>query len=184
MVERSVTDDVVAAAQRGDGAAFRTIYEVLAPAVLGYLRTKGVADPEGVTHDVFLGVLPRLAALSGGAAGLRKLVFSVAHARMVDEHRARARQPGHLPYEPDTDARVVGSAEDAAAESLGTRRVLEVLDQLPADQREVLVLRVVADLSIDQVAEIMGRSAGAVKQLQRRGLLAVRQVLMQRGVTL
>lgn len=188
MAERAITDDVVAAVRRGDGAAFRTVYDELAPAVLGYLRAKGVADPEGVTHDVFLGVLPRLSGLTGGAAGLRKLVFSVAHARMVDEHRARSRRPGELPYDPDADARAVGSAEDAASETLATRRVLDVLDRLPDDQREVLTLRVVADLSIDQIAEIMGRSSGAVKQLQRRGLIAVREVLAvtpgEREVTL
>jgi RNA polymerase sigma-70 factor (ECF subfamily) len=48
----------------------------------------------------------------------------------------------------------------------------------------VLILRVVADLSIDQIAEVMGRSSGAVKQLQRRGLIAVRQALAERRVSL
>src|SRR6478672_10167211 len=82
---RAITDGVVRAAQDGEAAAFRVIYEELAPLVLGYLTAKGVADPEAVTGDVFLAALPRLRELSGGAAGLRTFVMSVAHARMVDD---------------------------------------------------------------------------------------------------
>ena len=88
-----ITDGVVRAAQAGEAAAFRVIYEELAPVVLGYLTAKGVADPEAVTSDVFLAALPRLRELSGGAAGLRTFVMSVAHARMVDDARRRRRQP-------------------------------------------------------------------------------------------
>jgi len=91
--DRVLTDDVVAAAQQGDVEAFRTVYDCLAGTVLGYLRTKGVLDPEGLTSDVFLSVWPKLASITGGAAGLRKVVFTVAHARMVDEYRSRARRP-------------------------------------------------------------------------------------------
>ncbi len=179
-----VTDEVFAAARQGDGAALREVYEWLAPAVLGYLRAKGVADPEAVTSDVFLALLPQLPRVTGGVPGLRKLAFSIAHARMVDEHRARARRPAPVPYEPDQDTRVVEAAEATAQVSLATERVLQILDLLPEEQREVLTLRIVADLSVDQVAEIMDRSAGAVKQLQRRGLVTIRVALAEQRVTL
>lgn len=184
MRDRGITDEVVAAAQTGDTDAFTVIYRNLSGSVCGYLRAKGVLDPEAVTSDVFLGVLPRLRNVTGGAAGLRKLVFSIAHARMVDEHRERARRPLHTDYEPAEDDRVVDSAEDDAHVGLGTARVVEILSLLPPDQRDVLSLRVVADLTIDQVAEIMGRSSGAVKQLQRRGLVTIRQALDDERVTL
>jgi RNA polymerase sigma factor (sigma-70 family) len=179
-----LSDEIVAAAARGEGAAFRAVYESLAPAVLGYLRAKGVADPEAVTSDVFVAVLPKLDRLAGGAAGLRKLVFCIAHARMVDDYRERARRPQAIEYAPDTDRRTVISAEDTVQAEFASARVIEVLAMLPTDQREVLALRVVADLSVEQVAEIMGRSAGAVKQLQRRGLAAIRQAVEERQVRL
>jgi RNA polymerase sigma-70 factor (ECF subfamily) len=179
-----LTDEVVAAAGLGEGAALRAVYVSLAPAVLGYLRAKGVIDPEAVTGDVFLAVLPKLGRVAGGAVGLRKLVFCVAHARMVDDYRQRARRPLDVGYAPEADRRTVVSAEDTAQTALASARVIEILAMLPADQREVLSLRVVADLSVDQVAEIMARSAGAVKQLQRRGQLAIRQALEDRQVTL
>jgi RNA polymerase sigma-70 factor (ECF subfamily) len=61
-----------------------------------------------------------------------------------------------------------------------------VLDQLLPDQRDVLVLRVFGDLTVEQVAQALGKSPGAVKQLQRRGLLALKQSLENHpgGVTL
>ena len=89
-----------------------------------------------------------------------------------------------MPYQPEVDARTVGSAEDAAHAALSLARVQAVLEVLPDDQRDVLTLRVVADLSIEQVAAIMGRSVGAVKQLQRRGMVAIREALAERRVTL
>ena len=76
------------------------------------------------------------------------------------------------------------SAEQDAIESMAAAAIVELLRELPADQRDVLALRVIADLSVDAVAEIIGRSPGAVKQLQRRGLLGLRRLVLERGVTL
>lgn len=179
-----ITDEVVTAAQQGDPAALGDLYTGLAPSVFGYLRAKGVDDAEAVTSDVFLSVFSQLARLHGGAAGLRKLTFSIAHARMVDEHRASSRRPATVAFDAQVDTRLVASAEDDAHAHLSTERVLGILAMLPTDQREVLSLRIVADLSVEQVAEIIGRSSGAVKQLQRRALVAVRQALADRRVTL
>jgi RNA polymerase sigma-70 factor, ECF subfamily len=176
-------DALVAAASSGDEHALREVYLALSPAVLVYLRSRGVPDPEAVTSEVFVSVLPKLPKLRGGASGLRTLTFSVAHARMVDAYRAAARRPAPVDYEPADDTRLVPSAEDDAIASLGTERVAAILGLLPPDQREVLYLRIVADLPIEQVAQVIGRSAGAVKQLQRRALLALRAALAERRVT-
>lgn len=174
----------MAAAAAGDRGALGRVYEALAPRVLGYLRARAVDDPEGLTNDVFLKLLPQLPRVSGGAEGVSKLTFTIARARVVDAARARARSAPSVPYEPESDTRTVTSAEDAAHAALSLANVRKVLGVLPDDQREVLTLRIVADLTIEQVAEIMGRSTGAVKQLQRRGMLAIRRALEERRVTL
>ena len=72
-----ITEDVLAAARRGNGDAFAVIWGELSPAVAGYLSARGVHDAEGVTSDVFVTLLPRLRELTGGVAGLRTFVFSV-----------------------------------------------------------------------------------------------------------
>lgn len=184
MARTELTDALVAAAAAGDRDAAAALYAALAPRILGYFRARAVDDPEGLTSEVFLQLLPQLPRVTGGAEGVRKLAFTIARARLVDAARSRARSVPVVPYDAAQDTRTVDSAEDAAHAALSLARVRAVLDVLPDDQREVLTLRVVADLSLEQVAEVMGRSIGAVKQLQRRGMLAVRRALQERRVTL
>lgn len=177
-------DAALAAAQQGAPWALRAIYDELAPRVRGYLRARGAEDSEDLTSEVFLAVFPRLGSVAGGARGLRTLVFSVAHARLVDDLRRRSRRQPTAEYDARTDVRTTPSSEDEALALLATDRVRELLAVLPEDQRDVLLLRVVSDLSVEQVAQAMNRSPGAVKQLQRRGLLALQAHVEQGRVTL
>ena len=77
--------------------------------------------------------------------------------------------------------------EDAAQQALdriGDQRIQEILEAISPDQRAVLLLRIVADLSLEQVAQALDKRTGAIKQLQRRGLAAVKRELAKRQVTL
>jgi RNA polymerase sigma factor (sigma-70 family) len=174
-------DETLAAAQSGDMGAFNEIYAALGPAVLGYLNARGADDPEGAAQEVFLTVFTRLHTVRGGSEGLRTFAFSVAHARYVDELRRRARRPAVYGYDADLDGRTSESAESAALASLGGEAA-QALDLLPVDQREVLTLRVIGDLSVEQVATIMKRSPGSVKQLQRRALTRLRAMLDRKDI--
>lgn len=175
-----LSDDLVSAARCGDPDAVGTVYTVLSPKVHGYLRARGCEDPEGLTSEVFLQVITKLGRLKGGAAELRTFVFSVAHARAVDEIRRKARRPVTSAYEPEFDFREVLSAEATAMEEADTQRVRDMLEQLNEEQRAVIALRVLGDLTLEQTADVVGKSTGAVKQLQRRGLLQLR-ALVERG---
>jgi RNA polymerase sigma factor (sigma-70 family) len=157
-------------------SVFSVVYRTYAAQVLGYLTARRVEDPEAAMQEVFLSVLPRLDTIHGGAAGLRTFIFSVAHARMVDDHRRQSRTPAKLPFEPELDHREDSSAEAEALDRISPREVLSLLDGLPRDQREVLALRLVAGHTVEQAAETMGRTAGAVKQLQRRALGKLRDL--------
>lgn len=170
-------DEVLSAAQSGDAEAFTRIYTDLAPKVSGYLQARGAEEPAESTQEVFLTVFSKLNSVRGGYRGLRTFAFSVAHARYVDEIRRRVRQPQLVGYEPDADARFADSAETVVLDSLDTSAVGELMQYLKAEQREVLLLRVVADLSLKQVSEITQRSTGSVKQLQRRGLLSLKELV-------
>jgi len=174
-VTDALTDEALHALKGNNAELFSAVYQAYAGPVLGYLTAKGVSDPEAITQDVFLAVLPRLDEIRGGASGLRTFVFSVAHARMVDEHRKQSRAPEHHEFEPERDPRESGSAESEAMGLLAPHEVMKLLDYLGDDQREVLALRIVAGLTVEQVADIMGKSAGAVKQLQRRALMTLRE---------
>ncbi|WP_284974981.1 sigma-70 family RNA polymerase sigma factor [Arthrobacter sp. efr-133-TYG-104] len=175
-----LVDEYVQADHHDPALLFTAAYNEFAGPVCGYLRARGVDDPEAVTQDVFLALYPRLDTLQGGLQGAKTLLFSIAHARMVDHYRRRERRPEPAPYEVETDTRRAPSAEDQAfgAGSLG---VTELLHGVADDYREVLALRVVADLSVEETAAIMGKSQGAVKQLQRRALGALKKRALLRN---
>lgn len=175
-------DAVTAAAASGDAGALETIYRALAPVVRGYLAVRGSRDPDGLTNEVFVQVVPRIRDVHGGWDGLRTLTFSVAHARLVDEQRQRARRPDPAPYEQRTDGRTSPSAEQGALERVAADELAGVLDLLPDLQREVVVLRVLADLSVRQTAEALGLSEPAVKKMQAKGLAALRALLSPRAL--
>lgn len=158
---------------------FGAVYRTFSGAVLGYLKARGVDDPEAVTQDVFLAFFPKIGALTGGLQGAKSLLFSIAHARMVDYYRRVERRPDLTPYDPLHDGRSTASAEDQALGHSGGATAL--LDGLADEHREVLALRVVADLSIEQVAGIMGKSQGAIKQLQRRALQKLKDQTLRRN---
>jgi RNA polymerase sigma-70 factor (ECF subfamily) len=157
------------AAKAGDEQAWRALYDDLAPAVLGYLRVRGARDPEDVTGEVFLHAAQRIHQFEGSPAGFRSWIFTIAHHRLVDDHRAAARRPLTLVEQvPEQEATHTTDAD--ALDAVGTDRVRALLDQLSADQRDVLLLRLIAGLTIDEIAQLLGKTVGSTKQLQRRGL--------------
>lgn len=176
-------EEVLSAAQRGSGRAFAELYADAAPAVAGYARLRGSPDPEALTNEVFLGVFRRLPAFSGSERQFRSWVFTIAHRRVLDERRRARARPQTVLGRALQDGAPVGDVEEEALAALGTQRVRELLDRLTDDQRDVLLLRLLGDLTVAQVAAVLGKRPGAVKQLQRRGLDALRAELARRGVT-
>ena len=179
--------DVLAAAKANAPWAFERLYAELAPSVAGYLRLRGADEPDDLTNEVMLGVFRGLSGFEGDAENFRSWVFTIAHRRMIDERRRRAVRPeadGHLdPDGPTGPQRSGGDVEQEALAGLGEGEVRRLLGQLTDDQREVLLLRVVADLSVEEVAHLTGKQPGAVKMLQRRGLKTLRRLLEREGVT-
>jgi RNA polymerase sigma factor (sigma-70 family) len=170
-------DDVLAAAQAGAAWAFEVLYRDLSPVVTGYLRLHGAADPDDLASETFLGVFTGLAGFSGDEDALRSWVFTIAHRRLIDDWRRRSRRPQLADDAGDLTVHPGGDAEDDALVRVGTADVHRMCSELPDDQRSVLLLRVLADLTVEQVAQVMGRSIGAVKALQRRGLRTLRDRL-------
>lgn len=177
-------DGVLARARTGAAEAFTLLYQDLSRPVAAYVRTQGVADVEDVTSEVFLAVFTGLNGFVGDQPGFRSWVFTIAHHRVADHWRRLARAVPAIPYDPLDDERTVPSAEAGAFESLGSQEVAELLAGLTDEQREVLTLRVVADLTVEQVAEVVGRTPGAVKALQRRALATLRRQIEGEAVPL
>jgi RNA polymerase sigma-70 factor (ECF subfamily) len=138
------------------------VFRRYAAPVHNYLRASGATDSEDLLGDVFIDVMRGLERFQGDEIALRRWVFTIAHHRLVDQHRRRARRMHVLRAQ--TQMRVV-PAEEPLDPAL-----VSALESLTADQREVVVLRFVADLSLETVAAMTNRSEGAVKSLQHRAL--------------
>jgi len=166
----------VEAARAGSVEAFERIYRGLAPAVASYLRWNGVGDVEALTNEVMAQVHRNLPRFTGDLDGFRSWVFTIAHHRMVDDRRARARRPDPAGTEV-SEAAHTGDVEVDAFAALGDERLRVLLAALSPDQRDVLLLRIVADLSLEDTAVALGKSRGAIKSLQHRGLATLRRQL-------
>ncbi|MFP5256432.1 MAG: RNA polymerase sigma factor [Acidimicrobiia bacterium] len=166
----------VAEAQRGSVPAFERLYHALSPSVASYLRWNGVADVESTTNEVMAQVHRNLGRFSGDGAAFRSWVFTIAHHRMVDDRRARGRRPAVADGEIQETA-VIGDAELDALDLLSDHQLRALIEQLSPDQRDVVLLRIVADLSIEDVAAALGKRRGAVKSLQHRALATLRRHL-------
>jgi RNA polymerase sigma-70 factor, ECF subfamily len=165
-------DGVLAAAQEGAEWAVAILYRSLQPQVLRFLRARVPQDAEDIASQAWLEIARSLPRFSGGEDDFRGLVFTIARRRLADHRRATGRRPVDLVgpevltgitdgAAPDDEV-LAGLAGDAAA-----RRVAELLSP---DQAEVVLLRVVAGLSVDEVAALLGKRPGTVRVLQHRAL--------------
>ena len=178
-------DPALAAARMGAEWAWTAIYNDLAPVVLRYAGARGAAEPEDLVGDVFLRVVDKLSQFEGNEAQFKAWVLTIAHRRLIDESRCRARRPvDPAPHEVIRDAGRTGNTEEESMTSLATQQVRWIIGKLSSDQRDVLLLRILAGLTVDEVASVVGKTPGAVKALQARGLSSIRRELAQQGVTL
>lgn len=146
------------------------VYRTLAPAVLGYLRAQRAPDPEDTLGEVFLQVARDLPRFRGDDDALRRWVFSIAHNRLQDARRHEGRRPLL------SDRALPERAGEQPTDPLDPELV-DALAELTPDQREVVVLRFVADLALADVARITHRRVGAVKALQHRALEVLERAL-------
>ncbi len=169
-------DDLLAQARRGEGPALAALWHRHAPALARFAAAAAAEDPDAVVSDAFLGAFAGLARFQGDEDGFRALLFTIARRRLVDEARRRARRVPTAGYDDASDVPTL-SLEDELFGTSTAPAVLDLVRTLPPDQRDVLLLRLVADLPIERVATILGKRPGAVKSLQRRALDALRRRL-------
>lgn len=167
--------DRISAARRGSQEAWADIYNELVGPLTGYLVRGGVLEADDVAAEVFLQVARDIHRFEGNEDSFRSWVFVIAHRRMIDWRRAQSRRPSIR------DSEVAeapgGDVEEEALERIEYRAIPEVLECLTDEQREVLSLRLVADLSVEETAKAMGKRVGAVKSLQHRALNTMKRAI-------
>lgn len=178
-------DTQLLAARVGAEWAWRAIYAEVAPDVLRYARASHASDPDDLVGEVFLRAVRGIEGFEGDERAFRAWVFTLARNLVIDGRRREARRRTD-PVNDETLVTIgpIGDAEGDAMRAIAEDRVRRVLHELTADQRDVLLLRILADLSIEQVATVLGKHPGAIKALQSRALATIRKRISAGAVSL
>jgi RNA polymerase sigma-70 factor, ECF subfamily len=169
----------VLAAQDGDEGAFRTVYRAVHPRLLGYVRTLvGEPDAEDVASEAWLQIARDLGRFSGDADRFRGWAARIARNRALDHIRMRGRRPAVGGDETELTGRPADSdTAGEAMEALSTGDTMALIAQLPQDQAEAVVLRVVVGLDAKSAAQTLGKRPGAVRTAAHRGLKRLAELL-------
>lgn len=169
----------VLAAQDGNETAFRTVYRAVHPRLLAYIRTLvGEPDAEDVASEAWLQIARDLERFSGDADRFRGWTARIARNRALDHIRMRGRRPAVGSDETELAAKAADSdTADEAMEALSTGTTMALIAQLPQDQAEAVVLRVVVGLDAKSAARTLGKRPGAVRTAAHRGLKRLAELL-------
>jgi RNA polymerase sigma-70 factor (ECF subfamily) len=181
----------LARARAGDEAAFATLFRETQPRLVRYLQVLDPSVAEDAAADAWLEVATHLRGFEGDEPGFRSWLLTIGRRKLVDRARYDARRPVHLVaaddvgrldgLRPTSDAAGEPDPAAVAEEDEATARAVALVRTLPPDQAEVVMLRVVGGLDNAQVAEILGKSPGAVRVLSHRGLRRLARTLRIRS---
>jgi RNA polymerase sigma-70 factor (ECF subfamily) len=163
-------------AQRGDRGALEGLYLIHFDRIYSYLHLSvgNRHDAEDLTTQTFLKMLEAIGRFRWKTAPFSAWLFRIAHNLAMDHFRATKRwQPEEDVPEPEGSEE--SSAEEAALESIGRRSMLELIENLSHEQKQVLTLKFVFNFSNGEAATILGKTEGAVKSLQHRALASLQK---------
>jgi len=165
-------DSLVTAAAEGDHEALVALYRAHQPALVRFLSGLVPGEAEDLASDTWVDMCRSLNRFKGDGQDFRRLLFTIARRRAIDHGRKRRRHRTDLVDFSQHPGFGCGGdlAEVAADFDAADRAVREITTLLPRPQAEVVLLRVVAGLSVTDVARVVGRSPAAVSVLQTRGL--------------
>jgi RNA polymerase sigma-70 factor, ECF subfamily len=168
---------LVERAQAGDRDALEELYLLHFDRIYSYLHvTVGNRhDAEDLTTQTFLKMLEAIGRFRFGSAPFSAWLFRIAHNLAMDHFRANRRV--QLEEEVPEQGDEVLSAEAEAFQSIGRASMLDLIEELSSEQKQVLTLKFVFDFSNAEAATVLGKTEGAVKSLQHRALVALQKRL-------
>jgi len=180
LTEKRELARLVRRARKGDADAFGEIYDRYHDKVYAYvLHQVGTpADAEDITAGVFLDVLEKIEGFTWQGAGFSAWLFRIARNDVLDFFRRRGRKSREITItdeilELPARENVEGQAETAEDE----RKLLAAIGTLSEDQQQVVLLKLLANLSNRQVGDVVSKNEGAVKALQHRALISLRKFM-------
>ena len=170
----SMTAELLRQLRSGDNAAWESFYDQLAPELRAYIVRLGARDPDDVLGETMMQIVRDINKFSGAAAEIRAWSFRIAHNRGIDASRRRKARPVEVPID---DSLASVPSQTPLADLPDTESVSSLLQGLTSEQRSVVWLRYVADLTLEETAEVVGKTPEAVAALTYRALGSLRRSL-------
>ncbi len=175
---------LVELAQRGDAEAFGQLYERYVDVVFRYVyvRVGGRQLAEDITSETFLRALRRMDSFSWQGRDIAAWFITIARNLITDNAKsARFRMEVTTADMLDADGRV-DSPDEEVLDRLRDERLLTAVKNLKPEQAECVVLRFLQGLTLAETAKVLGKSEGAVKQLQLRAVRSLHRELADAGL--
>lgn len=173
-------DEIVRRAQQRDRAAFGELYELYGRKLYAYFSYNLGSQQhaaEDLTEEVFLKLLEKIDGFRFTGVPFTAWMYRIAHNHLVDYVRHQKRETAFSLEETPPSLEPCDSQEEELELRLSSQGLKEALHQLTFEQRQVILLRFVQDLSIADTARIMGKGEDAVKKLQSRALKSLKRIL-------
>lgn len=162
---------VLDAARQGEEWAFAVLFRQFNPRLLRYFAARVSAEAEDLAAETWAGVARQLRSFHGAEQAFGAWLFTIAHRRLVQYWRDQARRPAADSQAETPEGRAPGDVEKQVLDQIGAQQAARAIAQaLTADQAEVLLLRILGGLDVDQVARIVGKRPGTVRVLQHKAL--------------
>jgi RNA polymerase sigma-70 factor (ECF subfamily) len=168
---------LIAAAGAGDRAALGVLWRTYQPRLRGYLAGLDPRNAEDICSETWMAVGRSLERFQGSESEFRSWLFTIAHRRLIDQHRRDrrrdespiddlVRRPALLALPADAP----DSPEEAVLRQEGAGEALALIGRLPEDQARAVLLRVIGGLTPTEAGAVLGKRPGAVRVLTHRGL--------------
>lgn len=164
--------EVLAAAQTGAEWAFAVLYREANPRLLRYFGSRARSEAQDLAAETWMAVARQIGSFEGNEDDFRRWLFTIAHHQLVGHYRSAGRRRDE-PV-PDSDLDGIAAPADPADDVVGALSAQQAVERMTAalspEQAEIVLLRVLGGLTVEQVAEIVGKRPGAVRVAQHRAL--------------
>jgi RNA polymerase sigma-70 factor (ECF subfamily) len=180
MASEAAVRNLVKKAKGGrDAEAFGQIYDEYVDQIFRYIYYKvgNIPESQDLTGQTFLKAFENIESYEMRDVAFSSWLYRIAHNLVVDHFRRESKRESVSIDEQPPAASNHGNPAETVMADLESERLYKAMQRLTHNQREVLVLKFIDNLSNNRVAEIMGMSVGAVKSTQKRGLLSLNRIL-------
>ena len=171
-------EKLIREAKEGKKEAFAKLYDHYVAPIYRfiYLKVSGREEVEDLTHEVFLNAWQNLHGYRFRGFPFSSWLYQITRNRIIDYYRTRRNHVRLENIDPES-VKISNPIELVLDQEFNLERVLVAIKQLNSDQQDVLIMRFVEDLSHQEIAQILGKSDGAVRLIQHRAINELKKIL-------